>query len=277
MRTQVQLTLAMVVVFLDAGSARSQLIDSFGQPKVPVGGSVIFSATPSDPVQLTTMIDSDALGSNRGVYGQREVKVGDANATNFEIGGQQQFRVVNSTSGDASAKLLYGFGTFTNGNMFQEAAVQSGRYDSLDLPVASLNQSFDPAGAFAFEYQNSGLVTTVQISIVTGRNEGNPTLFSSGLFALPQSTDDATFFIPFASFTNGPLITAFDDVDQIIFSFGSIPPNTVFALDNLRGAMTAVPEPSSLFALGMCGATAFGGWVFRRRRAALRGACVASA
>jgi|GEM_PF-5514822 len=236
--------------------------------KCPSVGVLIFSATPNDPVQLTTMIDSDALGSNRGVYGQREAIPGDSNATNFEMGGQQQFRVVNSTSGNASAKLLYGFGIFTNGNELQEAAVQSGSYNSLNLPVASLNLSFDPDGAFSFEYQNSGLVTDVQVSIVTGRNEGSPTIFSSGLFTLPQSTSDSTFVIPFASFAGGSLATAFDDVDQIVFSFGIIPANTVFAVDNLRGTMTAVPEPSSLVVLGMCNATAIGGWLWRRRRAA---------
>jgi hypothetical protein len=265
MRNPLRVSLAAVLILFGSASARSQLIDTFGEPVAPVGGMVIFSATPSDPVQLTTMSDSGALGGNRGVYGQREVTVGDTNAVNFEIGGQQQFRVVNSTSSNASAQLLYGFGSFTNGDAAQEAAVQSGNYTSLSLPVRSLNSSFDPAGAFAFEYQNNGIVTDFRITVVSGRNEGTATTFSSELFVLPQSTSDTTFVVPFSSF-GGTSSATFGDIDQIVFSFGMIPPNTVLAIDNLRG-MCAVPEPSSLAIIGLAGAMGFGGWMWRRRRA----------
>lgn len=49
MRSRVQLTLAMIVVLFDAGSASSQLIDGFGQPEVPVGGRAYIQRDPQRP------------------------------------------------------------------------------------------------------------------------------------------------------------------------------------------------------------------------------------
>jgi hypothetical protein len=272
MRTLMQVSLAALLILVGAESAQAQMIDAFDRPPAPIGGLAIFSATPSDPVQLATMANSGAMGGNRGVFGERQVIFGDSNAVNYEIGGQQQFRVVNATSGTAGARLLYGFGAFTNGNAAQDTAVQSGNYSSISLPEASLDRAFDPAGAFAFEYQNRGIATQVQVAIVTGRDEGNAATFSSSSFVLPMSTSDTTFSIPFASFA-GASASTFGDIDQIVFSFTQIPANTVFALDNLRATTpgTAVPEASGLASLAMLSMVGIGGWVWRRRRASRGG------